>query len=594
VLPHPLSPDTLYGSCKGQYEWKNMKTGVTRQYWVGGQSLYGNDAKDLIYRFQRVSPMATSPHDPKVIYYGSQYLHRSRDLGVTWETISPDLTAHPACCQGASGEPITRDVTGEEFYSTLYAITEAATEPGVIWTGANDGPFYVTRDNGKTWKNVTPKDLPPGGRVAWIDASPFRKGSAYYAVYRYLLGDYAPYIYMTNDYGQTWKRLTDGKNGIKADEPTRVVREDPGREGLLYAGTEFGVYVSFDNGSHWQSMQLNMPNVPINDMKVHDNDLVIATQGRSFWVLDDLTPFHQISASTASQPATLFKPRDAYRIRPAGRGFGGGGGGRGAGGGRGNAAGPDPAAPQTLPAGGMVEYYLSAPASVRIDIADSTGTPVAAFSSEGSVALGTSQATSGAPANPDDAPAAPAGGRGRGGAGVPAPRLSKNTGMNRFYWDFVNQTNGMPLPPGSYRVTMTAGDYKATQPWRVLNDPRNIADAVTVADLRDQYQHNLRMRQLSSEVQAVQARLQAAQTRLAGSSGAAADTLARVRALISQVNDQPIRYGKPGLATHVRYLSGMTASADQKVGNDAIKRYQVLKKEVDRVVTETNAVLGKP
>jgi hypothetical protein len=166
--------------------------------------------------------------------------------------------------------------------------------------------------------------------------------------------------------------------------------------------------------------------------------------------------------------------------------------------------------------------------------------------------------------------------------------------MNRFYWDFVNQTNGMPLPPGSYRVTMTAGDYKATQPWRVLNDPRNIADAVTVADLRDQYQHNLRMRQLSSEVQAVQARLQAAQTRLAGSSGAAADTLARVRALISQVNDQPIRYGKPGLATHVRYLSGMTASADQKVGNDAIKRYQVLKKEVDRVVTETNAVLGKP
>ena len=269
VLPHPTNPDTVYGSCKGQYEWMNMKTGMSKQYWVGAQSLYGNDAKDLILRFQRVSPMALSPHDPKVLYYGSQNLHRTRDLGVTWETISPDLTANPACCQGASGEPITRDVTGEEFYSTLYAITESPTEAGVIWTGANDGPFHVTRDNGKTWTNVTPKDLPTGGRVAFIDASPHRKGSAYYAVYRYLLGDYQPYLYRTDDYGKTWTRLTDGKNGIPADWPTRVVREDPDREGLLYAGTEFGMFISFDNGAHWQSFQLNMPNVPINDIKTH-------------------------------------------------------------------------------------------------------------------------------------------------------------------------------------------------------------------------------------------------------------------------------------------------------------------------------------
>jgi hypothetical protein len=178
-----------------------MNTRQEQNYWVGAQSLYGNDAKDLIYRFQRVSPMETSPWDSSVVYYGSQFLHRSRDGGVHWEKISPDLTAHPACCQGGSGEPITRDVTGEEFYSTLYAITEAATEPGVIWTGANDGPFYVTRDNGKTWTNVTPKDLPTGGRVAFIDASPHRKGSAYYAVYRYLLGDCS--TLRENDYGKT-------------------------------------------------------------------------------------------------------------------------------------------------------------------------------------------------------------------------------------------------------------------------------------------------------------------------------------------------------------------------------------------------------
>src|SRR6185436_5925988 len=280
IMPHPRDADVVYGSCKGQYEVMNLTTGQTRSYWVGAQSLYGNPVRDLILRFQRVSPMATSPHDPNILYYGSQYLHRTRDKGVNWETISPDLTANPACCQGASGEPITRDVTGEEFYSTLYAISESPVEKGVIWTGSNDGPFYVTRNNGKKWTNVTPKDLPEGGRVQYIEASPHRKGLAYFAVYRWLLGDFEPYIYRTDDYGQTWTKLTTGKNGIPADSPTRVVREDPDREGLLYAGTEFGVFLSFDNGAHWQPFQLNLPNVPVSDIKVHHKDLIVSTQGR--------------------------------------------------------------------------------------------------------------------------------------------------------------------------------------------------------------------------------------------------------------------------------------------------------------------------
>src|SRR5436190_1924470 len=182
IMPHPKDPNIVYGSCKGQYEVMNMKTGLSRNYWIGGQSLYGNAGGELIYRMQRVSPMATSPHDPNILYYGSQYLHRTRDKGLTWEKISPDLTAKPGCCQGVSGEPITRDVTGEEFYSTLYAIAESPVEKGVIWTGSNDGPFYVTRDNGKTWTNVTPKGLPEGGRVEYIDPSPHRKASEYFAV----------------------------------------------------------------------------------------------------------------------------------------------------------------------------------------------------------------------------------------------------------------------------------------------------------------------------------------------------------------------------------------------------------------------------
>ncbi|PYT04337.1 MAG: hypothetical protein DMF60_15670, partial [Acidobacteria bacterium] len=315
IMPHPKNPDIVYGSCKGQYGVMNLKTGQQKNYWIGAQSLYGNPASDLAYRMQRVSPMATSPHDPEVLYYGSQYLHRTRDRGVTWEKISPDLTARPDCCQGVSGEPITRDVTGEEFYSTLYAIAESPLEKGVIWTGANDGPFHVTRDNGKTWSNITPKDLPQGGRVQYIDPSPHRKGSAYYAAYRWLLGDYQPYIYRTDDYGKTWTRLTDGKNGIPADWPARVVREDPDREGLLYAGTEFGMFISFDNGGRWQSFQLNLPNVPITDIKVHKKDLVVATQGRAFWILDNIASLHQLTSRVTASEVHLFKPRDGYRTR---------------------------------------------------------------------------------------------------------------------------------------------------------------------------------------------------------------------------------------------------------------------------------------
>src|SRR6266850_4570547 len=368
IMPHPRNPDIVYGSCKGQYGVMNLRTGQEKNYWIGAQSLYGNPATDLIYRFQRVSPMATSLHDPAVLYYGSQYLHRTRDKGVTWEKISPDLTAHPDCCQGASGEPITRDVTGEEFYSTLYAIAESPVEKGVIWTGSNDGPFYVTRDNARTWTNVTPKDLPEGGRVQYIEASPHRKGSAYYAAYRYLLGDYQPYIYRTDDYGKTWTRLTDGKNGIPADWPTRVVREDPNREGLLYAGTEFGMFISFDNGGHWQSFQLNLPNVPVTDIKVHQQDLVVSTQGRSFWILDNTSSPYQITPQMTAADLHLFRPRDGYRTR---------------------------ANPTVL--GPTIEYYLPAAPEgpVTIEILDGKGTLVNSYNS--------------------DAPAAGRGGRGGGG-----------------------------------------------------------------------------------------------------------------------------------------------------------------------------------
>jgi photosystem II stability/assembly factor-like uncharacterized protein len=566
IMPYPKDPNIVYGSCKGQYGVMDLRTGQERNYWIGAQSLYGNPAKDLMYRFQRVSPMATSPHDPDVLYYGSQYLHRTRDKGVTWEKISPDLTAHPDCCQGVSGEPITRDVTGEEFYSTLYAISESPLEAGVIWTGSNDGPFYVTRDNGKSWTNVTPKDLQPGGRVQYIEASPRRKGSAYYAVYRYLLGDYAPYIYKTDDYGKTWMRLTDGKNGIPADTPTRVVREDPNREGLLYAGTEFGMYISFDEGAHWQAFQLNLPQVPVTDIKVFHNDLIVSTQGRAMWIMDNISALHEMTAQTAANAVHLFKLRDGYRTR---------------------------ASPTLL--GPQIDYYLPADVSgaVTLEILDASGAVVNKYSSENAPAAGGGRggrggrgggrgAAAGGEAGGAGAeeqqfdPEAGGGGGGRGRGNAPPPRVTKDAGMNRVVWD-VRNSAGLTMPPGAYQARLTVNQMAATQPFNVLIDPRIAAEGITAADLKEQYEHNLRVRDLAGQAQQLLARVRTAMN------GASGENATKLRAIYDQLVNTPegIRYNKPGLQSHIQYLAGMTANVDQKIGRDAIERYQELKKQID-------------
>jgi photosystem II stability/assembly factor-like uncharacterized protein len=573
IMPHPSDPKVVYGSCKGQFGVMSLDTMQEKQYWIGAQSLYGNPASALIYRMQRVSPMATSPHDPDVLYYGSQYVHRTRNRGVTWERISPDLTANLPCCQGVSGEPITRDVTGEEFYSTLYAISESPLERGVIWAGANDGPFHVTRDNGRTWTNVTPRDLPagPGGRVQFIEASPHRRGSAYYAMYRYLLGDYAPYLYRTDDYGGTWTRLTDGRNGIPPDWPTRVLREDPDREGLLYAGTEFGIFISFDNGGRWQPFQSNLPNVPITDLKVHRRDLVVATQGRGFWVLDNLSALHQFAPGTAASPVTLFKPRDGYRTRVS---------------------------PATL--GPMVEYYLAAtPAGpVAIEILDASGALVNVYTSDAPPPSGRARGRGGQGApgataiDPDMRDMEEGGTRGRGRSGAAASRVTTNAGLNRFVWDVRNQDQ-LLVAPGSYRVRLKVAEIAQTQPLVVRIDPRVAADGVTDADLREQFEHNTRMRRLMSRVNALAVRIRSTQGRPQGATGGGADAAARVNALAARVFTEPVRYGKPGIQAHITYLAEMTTAVDQKIGRDAIERHDVLKKELDALEAEADRVLGR-
>lgn len=607
IIPHPTDIYTIYGSCKGQYEVQDLRTNQTRQYWIGGQSLYGNGGGELVYRFQRVSPMNTSPWNPNVLYYGSQYLHRTRDKGVTWEKISPDLTEFDPCCQAASGGPITRDATGEEVYSTLYAVQESTTEKGVIWTGANDGPFSVTRDDGKTWARVTPKDLPKGGRVAFIDASPHRKGSAYFAVYRYLLGDYAPYIYKTDDYGKTWKRLTDGKNGIPADTPTRVVREDPNREGLLYAGTEFGMYVSFDDGGHWQPFFQNMPQVPINDIKVYRKDLLVATQGRAFYIMDNLSSLHQLTPASTPDAVKLYAPRDGYRTRvsPA-------------------ILGPTfeyflPAAPSgaVTPAvtGGVTPAVTG---GVTIDVLDAKGAVVNTYSSDtpagggaggrggrggggagraagagagggagraAGAGGGAAAADQGAP-DPDTAPVF----TGRGGGGGVQTRVTKEVGLNRAVWN-VQSKDGIAMPPGSYQVRLTVNGASQTQPFKVLIDPNVAASGVTAADLVEQHDHVIAMRAFSAEVTALVTRVRTART--AAKSGPA-DKLAAIEKIYSQLADWPegVRYARPGLQTHTSYLNGLGTRTDQKVGRDAIERLATLKKDYARLKAETDKLLG--
>jgi len=349
------------------------------------------------------------------------------------------------------------------------------------------------------------------------------------------------------------------------------VREDPKREGLLYAGTEFGMYISFDNGARWVSFQQNLPHTPITDMKVFRNDLVISTQGRSFWILDNLTALHQIANGTVTTP-TLFAPREAIRTRYAGT-FGGVESTRDAG-----------ADPQYPPAGAMIDYYLPASYSgpVTLDFLDAKGNVVHSYAAT-------------------DAAPAPAAGGGRFGGG--AARLTKNAGMNRFVWDLTTNgpwtaggaggfgRGGPTVVPGSYKVRLTAGTAQ-TQPLTIRIDPRSAADGITIADLQAQYDHNIKLREIVGEVNKLVAALEEQRSRLGKASGVAADTAKGIEEIRATVVMPAIRYSKPELQSQIQYLYGMTTGGDQKVGTDATKRYTTLRKELDVTMAKARALLG--
>lgn len=311
IAPHPTNPNLFYAGSQGALLTRyDRSTGKIRDIQVYPDFFSGMPASALKERWQWTFPIVFSPHDANVLYTSSQHVFRTTNDGLSWERISPDLTRADPRTLGDSGGPITKDQNGPEIYATVFTIAPSRHESDTLWTGSDDGLAYVTRDGGKSWTNVTPKELPEYSRISLIDASPHKPGTAYLAAKRYQLDDRAPYVFKTDDYGRSWTRIT---SGIRADDYVHAVREDPKRAGLLYAGTEHGVWVSWNDGGSWQSLSLNLPDTQVSDLVVEENDLVIGTHGRSFYLLEDLGPIRQLTPQVAARALHLFTPRDAYR-----------------------------------------------------------------------------------------------------------------------------------------------------------------------------------------------------------------------------------------------------------------------------------------
>jgi len=313
IAVDPQNNEIVYGgSYDGFLTRKNHETGTVRGINVWPDNPMGHGAEDMKYRFQWNFPIIFSRHDPKKLYTFSNHVHLSENEGQSWKLLSGDLTRNDPTKLVSSGGPITQDNTSVEYYCTIFAANESPLKEGLLWVGSDDGLVHVSKDGGANWENVTPTNLPEWSMINSIEPSAFDQGTCYIAATRYKLGDFEPYLYKTTDFGKTWKKIT---NGIEKEHFTRVLREDPKRKGLLYAGTETGMYISFDDGISWRSFQRNLPVVPITDLAIKDNNLVVATQGRSLWIIDDLTVLHQLDSGIKEKSVMLFKPKDSYRTK---------------------------------------------------------------------------------------------------------------------------------------------------------------------------------------------------------------------------------------------------------------------------------------
>jgi len=456
IAVHPENPDIIYaGNYIGIMTRLDRGRGHIRSVEVYPDLNDGIIPSQLKYRFQWNAPIMISKHNPDIIYYASNFVHKSTDEGQSWEVISHDLTTNnQSYLSEIPGGPIQNDNTGVELYCTVFALEESPLQEGVLWAGSDDGLIHLSKDGGKKWMNVTPPNMPVDGTVNSIDLSHHQEGKAIVAVYKYRDNNFRPYIFQTKDYGQSWQTLT---NGIPEDHFVRVVREDPEKEGLLYAGTEFGMYISFNNGQRWQPFQLNLPHTPITDLKVHQQDLIVSTQGRSFWVMDDITPLHEMSPELADTKMHLYRPATAYRSQLKGY--------------RGDDV------PKNKKEGAPIHYYLQEKAdSLSLEILDESGKVVQRFNNREHAALLSDRA--GAQCFVWDLK-------------YPKPELVEDAVMSLSY------TGGPKAPPGTYTVRLEADGAVAEQNFNVQKDPRWLS---TDADLLAQFDLSVAVRDTLSSV----------------------------------------------------------------------------------------------
>ena len=596
IAVDPRNPNVNYaGNYGGTLVRIDRTNGLNESVRIYEDSQTGQRASEMKYRQQWNSPIKLSPHNPDVVYTTSQFVHRSKDGGQTWDVISPDLTRNDKTKQNFSGgDGITRDSTGVEVYCTVFVFEESPATAGLLWAGSDDGLLHISRDAGKTWQNITPTGLPEFSTINAIDLNAKLPGRAVVTAYRHMQNDYTPYVFLTTDFGKTWKRIADGKNGIPVGHSVRVVREDPDKQGVMYAGTEYGMYVTFDEGAHWQSLQLNLPVTPIMDLKVFRKELVVATEGRAFWVLEGLPVLQQLKAGVDSAAGVLFKPADGYR-----------------------AGGPQP----------TIQYWFKSEptAPVTIEIADSKGAVVF---------TGTGQPGS-APAAPAAAPAGGGrggraggggGGGGRGGfagrGGAASNQVFAKAGLNKFVWNpnsaypqpFTNPGRivmwgggGGPMKAaiGTYTVKITSGSWTQSQTFHLDSDPRfgKMTDLEGAEQLRlakevggwlnDVWTNVVKMRDATTQAKTIG-------DKAGGAVKAAADTfLSNLKEVHGELTQLQGSAGQdalnfPGrIDNQLTELYGSIAGNERKIPKGMTERYADLKPQVEKLLAASTKVLNE-
>ena len=577
IAPYPPDPNIVYAAdYQGNITRYDRHIGQVKAITEEPELSDAHGAANLEHRFQWTAPVLISPHDPNTLYHGGEVLFKTTDGGVHWQAISPDLTRNDKSKQKVSGGDITLDDSGTEYYDTIFALAESPITRGLLWVGTDDGLIQLTKDEGKTWTNITPKDMPEWSRISQIDPSPFDPGTAYVAVDRHQFDDLHPYIYKTSDYGKTWTKLG---QGIPDNTFVRVVREDPKKRGLLYAGTETGVFVSFDDGKGWRPLKLNLPTTPVHDLAIKENDLLVATHGRAFWILDDVSPLRQYSDEIQQKEMFLYTPATAYRVQAGATSF---------------EHASSKRAGQNPPSGAVIYYFLKdAPKGdmeTKLEILDASGKVIRKYSS-------TEYNLLEEPPGPDDK--------------KPEKQLKPDAGLNRFVWDlryeearrvpgyylyeYSGGARGPVAVPGHYQARLTVGAQTQTVPFDLKLDPRvNVSQADLEAQLKlllDTRDEMNRVYDTVNQIEDVRMQLSGLKRRLPENASAksivgAADDLEKKLVAVRDdlinlditANEDSLAY-PPQLDAKLAYLAMDAGTADSAPTEAEFKEFEKLKRQ---------------